>query len=127
MQALNEETRKQYLNFINAQRGIGIGQHKIACPECQDSRTKNKKDRPFSMNIDSEKIIYNCFHCGINGVLNRQQGVFMQAPVKPQKKITVKKNQTKGAVIDWLKERGIDQEIALRSGCQIEFYLILIT
>jgi twinkle protein len=117
MQEQNQETRKHYLNFINAQRGIGIGQHKIACPECQHKRKKNKKDKAFSVNIDAEKIIYNCFHCGINGVLNRQEGVFMQAPVKPQKKIVVQKNQTKGAVVDWLKERGIDQEIAIRSGC----------
>ena len=60
MQQENQETKKHYVNFINGQRGIGIGQSKIACPECQKSRTKNKKDRPFSVNIDSEKIIYNC-------------------------------------------------------------------
>ena len=118
MQALNNDTQKQYLNHINAQRGIGIGQHKITCPECQHKRSKkNRKDRPFSMKIDGSKIIYNCFHCGINGIINREEGVFVQQPVEPKKKIVVKKNKAEGAVVDWLKERGISQEIALRSGC----------
>jgi len=79
MQHLNDETKKQYLNFIHSQRDISTGQHKIKCPECHTERTKNKNDRPFSVNVDHEKIVFNCFHCGINGILNLNQGTYMQS------------------------------------------------
>ena len=28
------------------------GQHKLACPVCQHTRSKHKRDKPLSVNID---------------------------------------------------------------------------
>ena len=119
MQHLNDETKKQYLNFIHSQRDISTGQFKIKCPECQSERTKNKNDRPFSVNVDHEKIVFNCFHCGINGILNLNEGTYMQShqPIISKKKIIVKQNETNGECVEWLNNRKIDVDTALKCGC----------
>ena len=93
------------------------GQYKISCPSCQRERTKNKLDTPFSVNINSETIIYNCHHCGINGAISRTQGARMKV-VKPEPKtIKLPKTDKKGKSADWLLARGISLETAEMSGC----------
>ena len=119
-----DEQNNHYLNFIQRQNkthGLTHGQYKIKCPECQLNRTKNKQDSPFSVNIDHEKIIYNCFHCGINGIISRVQvvqGIKMQTPpIVERKVISINENVKEGECIDWLEKRKIDPEIAIKSGC----------
>ena len=51
-------------------RNLQHGQHKIKCPVCQSSRTKNKGDRPLSVNKDNNTVAYYCHHCGENGIVN---------------------------------------------------------
>ena len=98
----------------------GQGQYKITCPSCQKERTKNRTDTPFSVNINSETIVYNCHHCGINGAISRTQGARMKV-VKteptPLKKIVLPKTDKKGKSADWLLARGISSETAEMSGC----------
>ena len=36
--------------------GLSHGQRKISCPNCQDTRTKNKHDTPLSVKIDESKV-----------------------------------------------------------------------
>ena len=68
--------KRDFLTHINNQSktsGMVQGQHKIPCPDCQSDRTKNKHDKPLSVNIDSEKVVYHCHHCGTNGLGQREQ------------------------------------------------------
>ena len=98
----------------------GQGQYKITCPSCQKDRTKNRTDTPFSVNINSETIVYNCHHCGINGAISRTQGARMKVvktEPKPLKKIVLPKTNKKGKSADWLLARGISSETAEMSGC----------
>ena len=47
--------------------GLRVGQHKRTCPECQCTRTKNRKDKPLSIKVDAEGVQYMCHHCGTEG------------------------------------------------------------
>ncbi len=81
----SEVNKNHFLNHINNQSrtsGMKQGQHKITCPECQHDRSKNKHDKPLSVNIDSEKVIYHCHHCGTNGLITRTEGTVMTVPYK---------------------------------------------
>jgi len=72
---------------------LPLGQHKIVCPDCQNSR-KNKKDRALSVNIDAERVIFNCHHCGSNGVIPKRRSFKMEVvktPVKQTKIVNQKK------------------------------------
>ena len=97
------------------------GQHKISCPNCQHQRKKNRRDKPLSVNIDSEKIVYHCHHCGVEGLINT-----MARPVsrrlngngsKPIKPIKINESSASDRSIQWLMERGISLETAEHAGC----------
>jgi twinkle protein len=47
---------------------LGYGQHKIECPSCGDDR-KKRGQKTLSLRIEHEKTLYQCWHCGQNGVL----------------------------------------------------------
>jgi twinkle protein len=93
------------------------GQHKIVCPLCKNSR-KNKRDRALSVNIDSERIVYNCHHCAESGVINRRREQKMSIvktpkPTKPIEKPTEASDEAK----NWLLDRGICYQTASDCGC----------
>ena len=72
----SEMDKRDFLSHINNQSrtsGMKLGQHKISCPSCQNERSKNKHDKPLSVNIESDKVIYHCHHCGINGLVSRRE------------------------------------------------------
>ena len=48
---------------------LGQGQHKISCPSCSHSR-KKKNEKTLSFKIESEEAVYNCWHCGMNGLVS---------------------------------------------------------
>ena len=114
-----QENNYALMDYINQQTNFSVGQNKVRCMYCQGERKKNKSDRPLSVNADHEKIVYNCFHCGTSGIIykNQQERVSVKVNTKPNKKIVVKNNQTNGACAEWLKERGIEPELAVRNGC----------
>lgn len=98
--------------------GLSHGQRKISCPNCQDTRTKNKHDTPLSVKIDEYKVIYHCHHCNIKGVINRYQSAIKKGGVmkvvkaeKPQKKIVLADKQEEKAN-KWLLDRKISLETA---------------
>ena len=85
----SEMNKRDFLSHINSQSrtsGMKEGQHKIPCPSCQNDRSKNKHDKPLSVNIDNEKVIYHCHHCGTNGLIPRTEGTVMNV-VKRVKKV----------------------------------------
>lgn len=96
-------------------RNLQHGQHKIKCPVCQSSRTKNKGDRPLSVNKDNNTVAYYCHHCGENGIVNNNVSTKLNI-VKKQKKVDVPKLENEKAV-QWLKDRKICPDVAKKSGC----------
>ena len=45
---------------------LGDGQHKIICPSCNHTR-KKKNQKTLSVKVNSDKIIYQCWHCNATG------------------------------------------------------------
>ena len=92
------------------------GQHKIVCPMCKNER-KNKRDKALSVNIDNERIIYNCHHCGGKGVINKRRSFKMEV-VKKEEKTAVEIPDTKQdeESIAWLEGRGISKQTASDCG-----------
>ena len=100
------------------------GQHKLPCPSCQNDRTKNTHDKPLSVNIDSEKVVYHCHHCGTNGLIPRTEGTVMNVvksvkkiePIKPK---AIPKNDLDSKSAKWLESRHISPQVAEKFGCVI--------
>lgn len=103
----------------NSISDLPIGQHKISCPDCQGTRSKNKRDKPLSVNIDSERVVFNCHHCGSNGVISKKRSFKMEVVKEPVKNVKVvkPKKETEGESAKWLAERGICLQTAITSGC----------
>ncbi len=103
----------------NSTSDLPIGQHKISCPDCQGTRSKNKRDKPLSVNIDSERVVFNCHHCGSNGVISKKRSFKMEVVKEPVKNVKVvkPKKETEGESAKWLAERGICLQTAITSGC----------
>jgi|TARA_R100000479_G_scaffold141921_1_gene77642 twinkle protein len=100
---------------------LSHGQHKIVCPLCADTR-KKKRDKSLSVNIDGERIVYNCHHCGSNGAVNNKSSwskpkmqVVKQQP-KKQEPIELPKQDDIQESLAWLENRGISKQIASKTG-----------
>jgi len=90
------------------------GQYKIACPSCGNAR-KKRGQKTLSIKIENSNILYNCWHCGLNGVVNSNG----EYKIKKEKEIdimpiAVKRNwdDLSDKAIDWLKTRGISEKTA---------------
>ena len=66
---------------------LGDGDHKLKCPQCQPPH--NPKDRPLSVTIRGDDIVFKCHHCdfaGGSGGSNKViQMVRSSVPVEPKK------------------------------------------
>ena len=99
------------------------GQHKLSCPACRDMRTKNKRDKPLSVNIDGSKIIYHCHHCGVEGLINTERKLVAMTKktngkgIISPKTVKITNNKTSSKSEEWLLSRGISLETAERAGC----------
>tara|TARA_R110000824_G_scaffold56021_2_gene153779 strand:+ start:1343 stop:3136 length:1794 start_codon:yes stop_codon:yes gene_type:complete len=99
------------------------GQHKLSCPACRDIRTKNKRDKPLSVNIDGSKIIYHCHHCGVQGLINTERKFLTMTKetngksAATPKPLKVANNKTSSKSEEWLLSRGISLETAEQAGC----------
>ena len=106
----------------NSTDNLSVGQHKIACPLCQDQRTKHRRDKPLSVNVETEKVVYHCHHCGENGIVPKTNGVklnVVKEKPKPVKLKALPKNDINGASAKWLEERGICPDTAVDFGCTL--------
>ena len=94
----------------NLASNLSIGQYKKQCPECQDSRSKNRRDRPLSIKVDGTGVKYHCHHCGAEGGWVHDNGDFdFDLSVAPES-ITLD-NGTNSAAFDYLKSRHIDESV----------------
>jgi twinkle protein len=94
---------------------LGIGQHKIKCPSCSSSR-KKKNEKTLSLRIEQNKILFNCWHCQLDGIVPLRE-VMPEIKEKPMSIATnVKKEPLSDAALAWLEGRGISKETADKAG-----------
>lgn len=97
--------------------GIDLGtktgeEIKVTCPQC--SAQRKKKTYPC-LNLNTEKGVWNCWHCGWSGSLKAgewQRPDIRKSYVKP---VLVKAKQA-GDVHAWFASRGIVPEVVERNG-----------
>jgi len=102
--------------------GLGHGQHKKRCPECQDSRSKNKRDKPLSIKIDGVGVQYRCHHCGSEGGWVQDYSSVIEKPdpdfdlnfeipdTAPSQGISVEETHNEDA-LKYLRSRQISEEV----------------
>jgi len=91
-----------------------VGQHKMQCPFCQNERSKNRRDRPFSMMKDLTGIKYMCHHCGVEGgwVYDSDSDFDFDMPeISPPKSIVVSNSNGNNEAFEYLRSRHIAEEV----------------
>jgi len=86
------------------------GNHKIKCPQCQPPHDSH--DRPMSVEISYDKIVFFCHHCEFKGGVMAQSAL-VGAPQKsaPQKKTFTQNTST---FLDEYFEREAFQNLLMR-------------
>ena len=96
--------------------GLSHGQHKKACPDCQGTRTKNRKDRPLSIKVDSEGVQYRCHHCGAEGGwMHKNSAIdvtdYRREPRMQSKPIVIEKKAVNEVALAYLRDRKISDDV----------------
>jgi twinkle protein len=104
-----EISEYNYLNFNLRSRNSG--NIKTECVFCQSDRTKNKHDKPVS--IDLDKGVYNCHHCDKSGAIHKYK---FQKDIGKEYKRPEWRNNTNLSdnVVNWFKGRGISQDTLIK-------------
>ena len=104
-----EISEYNYLRFNL--RGKTSGNIKTECVFCQGDRTKNKHDKPVSIEIDSG--VYNCHHCEKSGSIHKYK---FQKDIKKEYKRPEWRNNTSISdnAVKWFKGRGISQDTLIK-------------
>jgi twinkle protein len=92
---------------------LGQGQHKIACPSCSANR-KKKTDRTLSLRIENDRALYQCWHCGQQGIVPMRDEPARVKPMPVARHIET--SPLSDEAIKFLKARGISRETAERAG-----------
>lgn len=91
---------------------------KVTCPKC--SHTRKKKNYPC-LNVNTNKGLWHCWHCGWSGAL--KDGEYSR-PTLAHKKNYVRPEFRPAALsdnaIDFLKKRGITTEVIIRNRISME-------
>lgn len=104
---------KTLADFGISVKSGATGEAKTVCPQCSGSR--KKKNYPC-LNVNLDKGVWNCWHCGWTGGL--EKGV--QSPAMVQKTYRKPDYVEKAvglseATQNWLTSRGITQDVARRN------------
>jgi len=59
---------------------------KYSCPSCQHERTKNKRDTPLSVTVESDGVLYFCHHCNQSGVEHYEENKQQYNTIRKQKR-----------------------------------------
>ena len=98
--------------LLTISKKLSYGTTKIKCPSCSQTRKKHKHDRPLSLTVSSECVLYRCHHCGIEGRVSEtdhKNKIFYK-----ELDTTVFKPDTTAK--DWLISRGISEEVIKEFG-----------
>lgn len=86
---------------------------KVVCPQCSPMRKKSKYP---CLNVNTEKGVWNCWHCGWSGSLKSgewQRPLVTKNYVKPV--FAPKSEQPEDEVVEWFKTRGISADVLQRN------------
>ena len=89
---------------------LSLGQFKRKCPECQDTRSKHKHDRPLSLLIDPDGVRYHCHHCDMNGGWMYEQDLFKDYDYPAPKPIKISDGSNEIATA-YLKGRNLTDDV----------------
>ena len=86
------------------------GNHKTKCPQCQPPH--DSSDRPMSVEISNEKIIFFCHHCEFKGGVMAQSALTGTVrKLEPQRKpFSPSPPSDSNFLSDYFKNRGISKE-----------------
>ena len=109
-------------HIINSEYLADQQYKRIECPACSPHR-KKKNQKTLSLTRDSDKILYQCWHCQLSGVVNMNQTTTTTKKITEPTPISVAKEITpsSGVVynkhqIKFLKDRGISEDTAKKYG-----------
>ena len=101
---------------------LGSGQHKVNCPFCSSQR-KKRDQKTLSLKVDSDVVVYNCWHCNENGSVRFEDNNFKI--IRRENVVhAVDKNRwrdltTENGSITYLNSRGISEDTARNVGINI--------
>lgn len=114
------------------------GEHRVVCPACSSSRSvANRREPVLSVRIEHDRVVYHCWHCGIQGAIPRgvsregRRGASVadrgppSASVVPKRKFLTPELASREVAkvpasslspghVEWLASRGCSEEVALR-------------
>jgi len=95
--------------------GSGLTQTRILCPECSASRSSaaTRNERCMAVQIDHERAVYKCHHCGIDGIVPFRDRHERRPDPKP---IVLHDTFLSAEALSWLSSRGITEEVARANG-----------
>lgn len=111
----NEEIKSLILN-----ERFGLGHHRIVCPCAAFRKAANRREKTLSIDVEFEKSIYSCHHCGSSGAVRTETS--HSTPAQKEKRLKLRKADDDQAR-DWLLERKISQEAIDRCGVKFVEWL----
>ena len=93
---------------------LGDGQHKIICPSCNQTR-KKKNQKTLSVKVNSDSIVYQCWHCSASGEVKYNYNSKRESKVIDMFEVDRAKEtwQNLGkSAMSFLKNRGISEKTA---------------
>lgn len=96
-------------------RVLPVGQHKKKCPNCSFER-KNKSEPCLSVRVFGDRLVYNCHHCQIDGIIpfeETKRGHMHNLEEHKVKKVD--HQPLTDSAISWLERRGISLETAIKT------------
>lgn len=101
--------------------GLAPGQYRLKCPLCQHTRQKHRNDKPLSISVDAEGAQWKCWHCNEEGGWIEDDmtddwtgGLVAPDFPEPQNEPPPPKAEPAISHVEYLKGRGIDEEVAKR-------------
>ena len=80
-------------HIINSEYLADQQNKRIECPACSPHR-KKKNQKTLSLTRDSDKILYQCWHCQLSGVVNMNQTTTTTKKITEPTPISVAKEIT---------------------------------
>ena len=85
---------------------------RITCPLCSESRKKSH-EKSMGVTVESDRFVYQCFHCGASGAIRRNKMMHQVQQIKKQPKpVDPPTEHVPDIVTEFLTRRGINPEIA---------------
>jgi len=93
------------------------GQQKTKCPECQPKH--DPKDNPLSIDVQPDKIVFKCHHCGFSGGVATDISTVMRKP-QPKRKQYKKPKEASNFLQTFFSSRGITDETVRAFDCFVD-------